>query len=190
VQARLAELESWVSCSGKNKSKPCGAPSDQIGATKGNFSALRQRETRITEANPKVSATARGKPRFRAAVASSASVLTQKAPSNDATTVRSLLSRLRVEEQQRSSERGALQLQVQKEKNRAQKAERAAHLAEERLDYRLKEVRHLRAALKQRDIMVQTLQEQVKELESGAVSAEALREAQGMTMLSLRCTIK
>lgn len=180
VQARLAELEFWVSCSyRKNGSKP---RAERDHGAPGNASALQKNKTRTVDGIPKVSPSARGKPRFRATVAPSASVLTQQTPSNDATTVRSLLARLRDEEHQRSAERGALQLQVQKEKGRAQKAERAAHLAEERLDYRVKEVRHLRAALKQRDVVVQTLQERMKELEMGVASAEALRDAQGMTL--------
>jgi hypothetical protein len=117
-------------------------------------------------------------PRFHSTISPSKSIL--KAHSNgDAATVSGLLSRLREEEQKRTSERAALQMQLQKEKHRANNAETAARRAEDQRDFRLGEVRHLKAALKRRDDVITSLQDQVREMEVGISYADAVQLAQG-----------
>jgi len=117
-------------------------------------------------------------PRFQSAISPSKSIL--KFNSNgDAETVSGLLSRLREEEQKRTSERASLQMQLQKEKQRSHRAETAARRAEDQRDFRLGEVRHLKAALKRRDDVITSLQDQVREMEVGISYADAVQLAQG-----------
>jgi len=117
-------------------------------------------------------------PRFQSAISPSKSIL-KVTPNGDAATVSGLLSRLREEEQKRTSERASLQLQLQKEKQRAHHAETAARRAEDQRDFRLGEVRHLKAALKRRDDVITSLQDQVREMEVGISYADAVQLAQG-----------
>lgn len=116
--------------------------------------------------------------RFQSAISSSKSVLNSH-PTGDAATVSGLLSRLREEEQKRISERAALQMQLQKEKQRALHAETAARRAEDQRDFRLGEVTHLKAALKRRDDVITSLQDQVREMEVGISYADAVQLAHG-----------
>ncbi|KAH7618777.1 hypothetical protein NADE_005626 [Nannochloris sp. 'desiccata'] len=117
-------------------------------------------------------------PRFQSTISPSKSNL-KFHPNGDAATVSGLLSRLREEEQKRTSERAALQMQVQKEKQRAHHAEAAARRAEDQRDFRLGEVRHLKAALKRRDDVITSLQDQVRDMEVGISYADAVQLAQG-----------
>ena len=72
-----------------------------------------------------------------------------------------------------------MQLQIQKDKRRAQAAEATARRAEDQRDYRVGEVRHLKAALQRRDDVITSLQDQVRELEVGVACAEAVQLAEG-----------
>jgi hypothetical protein len=117
-------------------------------------------------------------PRFQSTISSSKSVLNSQSH-GDAATVSGLFSRIREEEQKRTSERASLQMQLQKEKQRAHHAETAARRAEDQRDFRLGEVRHLKAALKRRDDVVTSLQDQVREMEVGISYADAVQLAQG-----------
>ena len=117
-------------------------------------------------------------PRFQSAISPSKSILNSHTH-GDAATVSGLLSRLREEEQKRISERASLQMQLQKEKQRAHHAETAARRAEDQRDFRLGEVRHLKAALKCRDDVITSLQDQVREMEVGISYADAVQLAQG-----------
>lgn len=91
--------------------------------------------------------------------------------------MRGLLARLRAQETQHASDKGAMQLQLQRERQRAQRAEEAARRAEGQRDFRLEEVRHLKAALKRRDDVITSLEDQLRELEVDAVRAEDLQQA-------------
>ena len=117
-------------------------------------------------------------PRFQNAINPSKSLL-KAAASGDAATVSGLLCRLREEEDQHTSERASLQLQLKKESQRALKAEAAVRRAEDQRDFRLGEVRHLKAALQRRDDLITALQDQVRELEVGVTLADALQTAEG-----------
>jgi chromosome segregation ATPase len=180
VESRLAKLESWVSRNANLKKKKEFQTSKSVGRDYDNTPG--QSKYRREETIPKVERSL--KPPFHAIIGTAKSTLRQQEPATDGTTVKSLLARLREEEQRHSAELGSLNHQLQKERRRAHNAERAAALGEQRLDYRLNEVKHLREALKQRDILLQTQQEQIKELEMGVASAEALREAQGQSRSS------
>ena len=101
------------------------------------------------------------------------------AVTGDAATVGGLLARLREEENRHIAERAAMQLQLQKEKRRAQAAETKERRAEDQRDYRVGEVKHLKAALQRRDEVITSLQDQVRELEVGVACAEAVQVAEG-----------
>lgn len=116
--------------------------------------------------------------RFHTAIGPGKSAL-RGPPAGDAATVSGLLARLRDEERARVAERAALQLAAQKERQRAQRAEAATRRAEEQREFRLGEVRHLKAALQRRDDVISSLQDQVRELEIGAAAAEAVQQAEG-----------
>ena len=118
-------------------------------------------------------------PRFQTAINLSKSTLNISAASGDAATVGGLLARLRDEEHRHIAERAAMQLQIQKDKRRAQAAEATARRAEDQRDYRVGEVRHLKAALQRRDDVITSLQDQVRELEVGVACAEAVQLAEG-----------
>ena len=90
-----------------------------------------------------------------------------------------LLARLRAAEAQWAADRGALQLALKGARQRAQRCEVAARRAEEQRDFRVGEVRHLKAALDRRDAVITGLQDEVRELEVGVAAAEAVQRAEG-----------
>ena len=119
-------------------------------------------------------------PRFQTAINPSKGALNGGAAAKgDAATVSGLLTRLKEGERQRTSERASLQLQIQKERQRAQNAEAASRRAADQRDFRLGEVRHLKAALQRRDDMITDLQDNVRDLEVGVSCAEAVQAAEG-----------
>lgn len=128
-------------------------------------------------------------PRFQTAINPSKSTLKISSATGDAATVGGLLARLREEENRNIAERAAMQLQLQKEKRRAQTAETAARRAEDQRDFRVGEVRHLKAALQRRDDVITSLQDQVRELEVGVACAEAVQLAEGKKKKERKFTI-
>lgn len=86
---------------------------------------------------------------------------------------------MRASEAQWAADRGALQLAVKEQRQRAQRAAAAAHRAEEQRDFRVGQVRHLKEALKRRDDVIVGLQDEVRELEVGVAAAEAVQRAEG-----------
>jgi hypothetical protein len=106
-------------------------------------------------------------------------LLTKPRAADSSATVSGLLSRLRTSEAQWAAERGALQLAVKEQRQRAQQAAAAARRAEEQRDFRLGEVRHLKEALKRRDDVIVGLQDTVRELEVGVAAADATQRAEG-----------
>ena len=98
--------------------------------------------------------------------------------SRDASTISGLLERLKEDERKHVSERASLAMSLKKERQHAQRAEREQRRAEEQRDYRIGQVKHLKAALERRDGMITALQDQVRELEVGVAAADAVRRAE------------
>lgn len=104
-----------------------------------------------------------------------------RTPGDPTDTVRGLLCRLRQQESQHTTDRASLQRAVQKEHQRAQRAEAAARRAQAQRDFRIGEAQHLKMALKRRDEIVTSLEDRVRELEIGLAETEQLQGIEGIS---------
>ncbi|GAB4820665.1 hypothetical protein N2152v2_007711 [Parachlorella kessleri] len=121
------------------------------------------------------------RPAFKAVVPPSKSILrasTNQLPSGAGPA----FARLKEEEAKWAAQKGELQMLLNKEKKRRLQLESELKRAQEMHQYRLGEVKHLKAALKQRDDQIVELKDQVRELElsntADKVAQEAVEQAQ------------
>jgi len=97
----------------------------------------------------------------------------------DSYTIRGLLSRIRTEESRRIKEVSSLNFQLQKLKQRYQKVETEAKLADDKRKYKEGEVAHLKLALERRDEIVSNLEKHLDNIEKNHVPIETLEKSEG-----------
>lgn len=84
--------------------------------------------------------------------------------SSDERTIRELISQLREQKMHHTKEIGALRLGAQRERERTRRCESELLDLKAKLDFRLKQVSHLKAALKSRDKIIQELEGKLESL--------------------------
>lgn len=132
--------------------------------------------------NPKIIQESRprsDRPKFQNNISSSQSPLKIRTNRGDQAAVSSLLAQVKELDSKRIAEKASLQHTANLEKQRAFKAEKIARKASQKLEFKDKEVRHLKSALQRRDDMILSLQDEVRKLQAASARIEDIRWIEG-----------